>query len=390
MASQFLADRTVRGKPRSGTANGSSGFTLIELLVVIAIIAVLIGLLLPAVQKVREAANRAKCANNLKQLGLALHNIQDAQGRLPTMAATFGGAYYAPLFFHLLPYIEQGNTWSGATWMDPTQYVSYMPLTVPNPNTTINIGVIWPTWDSVNVSTNPYVYLRGTLIPGYRCPSDPSLGSGVTRVFEETTCWDWCAGDASYAGNYMVFGKFSYQFDAKSGLNLPVFPNPGQNNFETVWDGRAKIPSSFPDGTSNTIVFAEKYARCETGGPPSLNNCCHGTWWMRGIFQGQKGSPKHDLANDDSYPGDSLSAVFGGGISPGGMYGTWLAGLNSKFLVQPPLKACNYQVASTPHAAMNVALADGSVRSLSPTMSSLTWYQACTPNGGENLGDDWQ
>jgi hypothetical protein len=322
----------------------------------------------------------------LKQLGLALHSVQDTQGRLPPMAATFGGAYYAPLFFHLLPYIEQGNTWSQAINMDPTGAVAYHPPSSPNPKTTIDIGVIWPTWDSVNTSSSPYTWLRGTLIPVYRCPSDPSLGSGAVGVEEDSNCRDWCAGDASYAGNFLAFGKFSYQRDAKTGLNLPVFPTPSPKNYETVWDGMAKIPSSFSDGTSNTIVFAEKYARCETGGAPSFNNCCHGTWWMRGIFQGQKGTPGVN-DTDDSYPNSLLSAVFGGGI---GYQGNWLTGLNSKFVVQPKLDQCNYLVASTPHAAMNVALADGSVRSLSSTISSLTWYQACTPNGGENVGDDWQ
>src|SRR2546421_489364 len=108
MANSHLAGRlAMRGSLR----RRSSGFTLIELLVVIAIIAILIGLLLPPVQKVREAAARAKCQNNLKQIALACHNADSAQGRLPPAAGTYGGAYYGPMFFHLLPYLEQQALW---------------------------------------------------------------------------------------------------------------------------------------------------------------------------------------------------------------------------------------------------------------------------------------
>jgi prepilin-type N-terminal cleavage/methylation domain-containing protein len=341
-----------------GTSRGA--FTLIELLVVIAIIAILIGLLLPAVQKVREAAARIQCANNIKQMSLALHNCNDAFKRLPPQAGNFGGGTLGPLMFHLLPFIEQNNAWNMATWLD---WNAKTGQASPNQGTTINVGFIWPTWDSVNIGNN--TWLRQTKIPIYQCPSDPSLGN----------CIDWCDGDASYAGNFQVFG-------GASNTNLAV----NLINYVDVWDGRARIAATFVDGTSNTIVFAEKYARCDGVHSPG------GNWWMRGVLHGGKAIS----ANEDSYPGDRLSSVFGGGLGLDGT--TWLTGPASIFQVQPALPTqsaanggtCDNRVASSPHTAgINVGLGDGSVRFVAGSINPNTWWQALTPAGGEVLNSDW-
>src|SRR5262249_29715270 len=99
------------GKEGTMSIQRRSAFTLIELLVVIAIIAVLIGLLLPAVQQVRLAAARTQAQNDLKQLGLAAQNAHDVYQKMPMMYGTYGGKD-GTVYFHLLPYLEQGNLWS--------------------------------------------------------------------------------------------------------------------------------------------------------------------------------------------------------------------------------------------------------------------------------------
>jgi prepilin-type N-terminal cleavage/methylation domain-containing protein len=275
------------------------GFSLIELLVVIAIIAVLIGLLVPAVQKVREAAARAQCMNNVKQMALAVHNHQDSHTYLP-LASGYQGpgqwtGQYTSLLFQILPFLEQ----------DPIYK-----LLPPNGSGDTMIHEPMP--------------------PTFNCPSDFSVLPGGYDPD------DPAKGLSSYASNAQAFG------DQWRG-------GPG-----------ATLTRTFRDGTSNVVIFAERYGYCN-----DVDN-------MWPIAHDEVQTPMF------AYNWDYLHGW------------TTINRLDLLFQISPKAADCDYYNTQTPHQLMTVGLADGSVRGLGPGVSQLTWKYAILPDDGHVLGPDWQ
>jgi prepilin-type N-terminal cleavage/methylation domain-containing protein len=298
-------------KPSSQVLLGNRrrGFTLIELLVVIAIIAVLIGLLLPAVQKVREAADRATSQNNLKQITLATIQCADAnQRKLPPYYGSYPSTTTgtkATLFYFILPFMEQDNLYRG-----------------------LAAGTTKP----VPVKT-------------FIAPGDSSQIDG--------------ASNTSYIANRLVFGTI------------------------------LKFPAGLSDGTSNTILFAEAYSVAGTAARD---------WYSTSTPTYPTFNPISPTATKPAISATAVSAV-ATTTKPTISAVAAVRPAAAVSLVATPV--VTFQVGVTPTSAnvsypqaysasgLQVALGDGSVRSVPANITTTTWYYACTPASGEVLGDDW-
>jgi len=345
--------------------NGSrQGFTLIELLVVIAIIAILIGLLLPAVQKVREAAARMNCQNNLKQLVLACHNFHDQNSRLPPGAANdmppFGNATSAQWGsswkVYILPYIEQGNVYNGWVFNSQSGYQNATNATLQN----------------------------NLFMKTFRCPSSP------VPQFRSGT-----------AGNSAVKMLTSYTGIAGSAITsaVPAPPNVFTNgtccNGGGHWytdngilyaNSRVEMVG-ISDGTSNTWLIGEDSDHLrDTTGQPITSGFTSGVGNADGLYGWPMGAAaptngwgsgadgRHFNCTSVRYTINYTQFTNASGYATSGTANS--SGTNNDSGTNFPLKSAHT-------GGINVGVADGSVRFYSNTLSVNVLSALCTRAGGE-------
>jgi prepilin-type N-terminal cleavage/methylation domain-containing protein/prepilin-type processing-associated H-X9-DG protein len=310
------------------------GFTLIELLVVIAIIAVLVGLLLPAVQKVREAAARMKCSNNLKQIGLAMANYHDTYKQFPKGwdFATSWGA-----LARTLPFIEQDNVFKLIDFSKPIS-------------------------DPVNASVIPME------IATFRCPSDfpnpsPSIG-GATNYM----------GNAGSVPIFVIARGLNATGTQPNGV---IYTESSNINF-----------GSIVDGSSNTALYSERVLGDGNMGLVSP---------LEDVFNGSGAAPGIPATADEAVTLCQLVDITNPANQfPIFMGAPWAHGQhNYQHVSAPNSRSCGWlpslratMAATSRHTGgVNVAFCDGSVHFIGNNVNLTTWRSLGTRNGGEVLGE---
>jgi prepilin-type N-terminal cleavage/methylation domain-containing protein/prepilin-type processing-associated H-X9-DG protein len=322
-------------------------FTLIELLVVIAIIAVLIGLLLPAVQKVRESANRMQCQNNLKQMGLAIHNFSGAYGYLPSsgegtnlVEAPYGPSQFDPFSFFtvILPFVEQQNVYN---LMTVTAYYEATPNNIAASQTAIKV---------------------------YLCPSQalrPSTGRD-SKGFGYT---DY--GPTMYTDVDPVTGLRKQQLRVNGALTW-VGPNapPGRLGSATL--------AQITDGTSNTLAIAED-PRTEPEVSPFLDPTGGGSNGRRAFWRWAEPDSGYGISGDPNGTRIAINnnaSPINGGNGPANC--NWIVVNNC---------GPNEEIFSFHSGGAQAVFCDGHVGFLNQSIDARVVRMLVTPNGGETLPD---